>query len=221
MSGLILHGGDEHAAKLYKSILEILSPGWNLENQVFRQIFTARFIPDGNDAQIGWYNELCRKTMSSTTASRLLDAGADVDVFDLPSRVSVPTLVLQTAQDQITPMSEARVLARHIPNAELVVLDSRNHILLKQEAAWSRFKDAVLDFTARVSGTDPLRRPDMQCLSLSSRSRTRVRQPVSSARTARRSSRRAEATTSSPCPLSARTQAAPMPLDAPVTRAVL
>ncbi|MDJ0941878.1 MAG: alpha/beta fold hydrolase [Kiloniellales bacterium] len=174
VSGLILHGGyargwrkrgNPQGAKLYKSIVEILDLGWNLENPVFRQLFTSRFIPDGSDEQIGWYNDLCHRTMSSATASRLLDARADVDVFDLLPRVSVPTLVVQSDQDQITPMSEARILARHMPKAELVVLESRNHILLKQETAWSRFKEAVLDFAGGTPGVDPQLGPDLKCLS--------------------------------------------------------
>ncbi len=121
--------------------------------------------PDGTDEQIGWYDDICRRTMSSSTASRLLDARADVDVFDLLPQVSVPTLVLQSAEDQITPLSEARTLVRHIPNAEFVVLESRNPLLLKQEAAWARFKDAVLDFAGRASGANPGLRPDLKSLS--------------------------------------------------------
>jgi DNA-binding NarL/FixJ family response regulator len=43
-------------------------------------------------------------------------------------------------------VAEGRLLAGAIPNAELVELDSRNHILLEHEAAWGRFQEAVLAF---------------------------------------------------------------------------
>lgn len=36
--------------------------------------------------------------------------------------------------------------ASGIPGAEFVELDSRNHILLEHEAAWQRFREAVLGF---------------------------------------------------------------------------
>jgi len=42
-----------------------------------------------------------------------------------------------------------RALAAEIPKAEFVQLDSRNHILLGNEPAWTGFKEAVLAFTGR------------------------------------------------------------------------
>jgi DNA-binding NarL/FixJ family response regulator len=51
------------------------------------------------------------------------------------------------------------MLAAEIPNAEFVQLDSRNHILLEKEPAWTRFKEAVLAFTGRApapGAEDPL-----------------------------------------------------------------
>src|SRR5262249_20910065 len=47
---------------------------------------------------------------------------------------------------EVCPVSEARHAAAGIPGAQFVELDSRNHILLEDELAWARFKEAVLDF---------------------------------------------------------------------------
>ena len=38
------------------------------------------------------------------------------------------------------------MLASTIPGAQFVELDSKNHILLENEPAWDRFREAVLDF---------------------------------------------------------------------------
>jgi DNA-binding NarL/FixJ family response regulator len=46
----------------------------------------------------------------------------------------------------VIPAVEGRLLAAGIPGAEFVELDSRNHILLEHEPAWSRFQEAVLSF---------------------------------------------------------------------------
>jgi pimeloyl-ACP methyl ester carboxylesterase/DNA-binding CsgD family transcriptional regulator len=61
--------------------------------------------------------------------------------------------------DELVPFDSGKYLAAEIPNAEFVQLDSRNHILLADEPAWARFRDAVLEFTGRPRGAaaeDPL-----------------------------------------------------------------
>jgi DNA-binding NarL/FixJ family response regulator len=61
----------------------------------------------------------------------------------------VPTLVVHALHDEVVPFVNGKLLAAEIPNAEFVQLDSRNHILLQAEPAWTRFKAAVLEFTGR------------------------------------------------------------------------
>ena len=46
----------------------------------------------------------------------------------------------------MVPITEGRLLASGIPDAEFIELDSGNHILLEHEPAWQRFCDAVLAF---------------------------------------------------------------------------
>ena len=64
-----------------------------------------------------------------------------------------PTLVLHARNDAIAPVSEGRLLASEIPGAQFVELDSPNHILLEHEPAWTRFQDAVLEFTGQTAVT--------------------------------------------------------------------
>ena len=45
--------------------------GWGEENPAFRQMFTARFVPDGNKEQIDWFNELQRQTASAECATAI------------------------------------------------------------------------------------------------------------------------------------------------------
>ena len=48
-------------------------------------------------------------------------------------------------------MSQGRLLAGGIAGAEYVELDSPNHVLLAQEPAWERFREAVLAFLGTAS----------------------------------------------------------------------
>jgi len=171
---LILYGGysqgwrargDAKGERLFKAIIEVTELGWEAENPVFRELFTKRFVPDGTEEQIAWFNELCRKTTSSDTAARLLSARADINVRNLLPNVKVPTLVVHPRFEEVVPYTQGRMLASELPDAEFVELESRNHIVLKSEPAWARFKEAVLDFTGRTATPGRGRRPNLTALS--------------------------------------------------------
>jgi DNA-binding NarL/FixJ family response regulator len=162
---LILYGGyatgwarrgDEEGWRRFQAIIELMRLEWGSDNVAFRQIFTSRFVPDATPEQIGWFNELCKRTTTPEIAAHLMRARSVVDVRDLLPQVRVPTLVIHAAGDVVTPISSSRELAAGIPNAEFVQLESRNHVLLEHEPAWSRFKDIVLEFTGetRPHGND-------------------------------------------------------------------
>jgi DNA-binding NarL/FixJ family response regulator len=80
-------------------------------------------------------------------AAELLLSRATVDVSDLLPKLRVPTLVLHSRGDAVTPVSEGRRIAAEIPGARFVELDSCNHILLEHEPAWQRFQEAVAELT--------------------------------------------------------------------------
>ena len=155
VSRLVLYGAyaqgwarrdDPESAREYESIAELMRAGWGRNNPVFRQVFTSRFVPEATDEQLAWFNELCVKTASGPNAARLFRSRAEIDVLALLPQIRVPTLVLHARGDAAVPLSEGHVLASGLPNAQFVELDSSNHILLEHEPAWTRFKEAVLDF---------------------------------------------------------------------------
>lgn len=152
------HRPDAPGRKEYEAMIELIRRGWGKENPVFRQVFTSRFFPEGSPEQVEWWNELCRKTTTPDIAAELLHARAEIDVTDLLGEVRSPTLVLHARDDEICPLAEGRLVASGIRGAEFVELDSRNHVLLEQEPAWPRFKEAVLGFlgvAAPPVGEDP------------------------------------------------------------------
>jgi pimeloyl-ACP methyl ester carboxylesterase/DNA-binding CsgD family transcriptional regulator len=155
VSRLILYGAyaqgwarrsDPARAREYDSISSLMRAGWGRNNPVFRQLFTSRFVPEATEEQMNWFNELCLKTASGSTAADVFESRQQIDVVDLLPQVKVPTLILHAREDAAVPLSQGHVLAAGIPNAQFVELDSRNHILLQHEPAWSRFCEAVLDF---------------------------------------------------------------------------
>ncbi|HTO74650.1 MAG TPA: alpha/beta fold hydrolase [Thermoanaerobaculia bacterium] len=166
VSRMVLYGGyargwaqrnESKTLREYHAILELMRIGWGKENPVFRQVFTSRFIPGASEAQVGWFNQLCRRTSTGDMAARLLEARSTVDVSSLLGEIQAPTIVIHARDDEVCPVSEARRLAAGIPGAQFVELDSRNHILLEDEPAWARFQEVVLDFAGLPtrSGEDP------------------------------------------------------------------
>jgi len=167
ISKLILYGGyargtfrrgDPDKERLYRALMDLTRLGWGKDNPAFRQVFTSRFIPGANDEQVGWFNELCKKTTSPEIASRLLETRATIDVVELLGKVQAPTLVLHSREDDVVPIAEGHILAAGIPGAQFIELDSKNHIILEHEPAWERFCSEVLDFmglTHSSLGEDP------------------------------------------------------------------
>jgi pimeloyl-ACP methyl ester carboxylesterase/DNA-binding CsgD family transcriptional regulator len=173
VSQLVLYGGyargtfrrgDPDKERLYRALIDLTRLGWGKDNPAFRQVFTSRFIPGATDEQVGWFNELCRKTTSPEIAARLLETRATIDVSELLAQVRAPTLVLHSRDDDVIPISEGHVLAAGIPGAQFIELDSKNHILLESEPAWERFCDEVLEFVG-INGSSRDEDPAFDSLS--------------------------------------------------------
>jgi DNA-binding winged helix-turn-helix (wHTH) protein/pimeloyl-ACP methyl ester carboxylesterase len=120
--------------------------GWGQDNPAFRQVFTSLFIPGGTPEQMQWFNDLQRVSTSPENAVRLMRAFGNIDVTDLLARVSLPTLVLHSRGDARVPFEQGLKLARGIPGARFVELDSNNHVLLSHEPAWQRCVDEITAF---------------------------------------------------------------------------
>jgi pimeloyl-ACP methyl ester carboxylesterase len=67
-------------------------------------------------------------------------------VTDLLPQVRVPTLVLHCRDDARVPFEEGRRLAAGIPGARFVELEGRNHLILENDASWTRFLDEMRNF---------------------------------------------------------------------------
>ena len=93
-----------------------------------------------------WFNELERLSSSADTAIRLLHVLGDIDVTELLPSVTVPTLVLHSREDARVPFEHGQMLARRIPGARFVPLESRNHLILSHEPAWPRFIEEICGF---------------------------------------------------------------------------
>ncbi len=155
VSRLIVYGGwagqppptpsSEHEAE-EAALQAMVRAGWARPDPLFRRVFTNMFIPGATEAQMGWMDDLQRM---STSTENMLAARHDRitrDVSDLLPDITAPTLVLHSRGDRAIEFKHARMLATSIADARLVPLESRNHIVLAEELAWSVFMDEVRAF---------------------------------------------------------------------------
>jgi pimeloyl-ACP methyl ester carboxylesterase/DNA-binding SARP family transcriptional activator len=149
--GTLLRAKDEPARRAAELLPQLAELGWGSDDVAFRQVFTARFMPDGTPEQWRAFNELQRRTTTPTAAARFLRAFHRIDVSAVAPLVQAPTLILHARDDRHPPLDQGRQLAALIPNSRFVSLDSSNHILLEHEPAWARFRAEV----ARFLGPDP------------------------------------------------------------------
>jgi pimeloyl-ACP methyl ester carboxylesterase/DNA-binding CsgD family transcriptional regulator len=147
--------GDAQSLQEAEVLNSLIRVGWGKPNPAFRRVFANLFLPDGNDEQAAWYEDLQRHSTSAETAVRLREARRGVDVGDLAQSVTVPTLVLHARNDAVVPFEEGRRVASLIKGSRFVPLDSRNHVLLRDEPAWAAFVAEIRSFTAPEEEASP------------------------------------------------------------------
>jgi pimeloyl-ACP methyl ester carboxylesterase/DNA-binding winged helix-turn-helix (wHTH) protein len=147
VSKLILYGGYAQGrnkrgsaaeVEMARAFLAILRHGWGDERSAFMKAFSSVFFPNGSPQQIKWLVDLQRITTSPENAARIRNACDEIDVVDLLPKVQAPTLVIHCRHDNVAPVEQGRLMARSIPHAKFVTLDSDNHVVLAGEPAWPR-----------------------------------------------------------------------------------
>ena len=167
VSRMILHGGyaagwrvrarpDDTAWR--EGLLAITREGWGRDTPAFRQMFASLYIPSGTPEEIQWWSDLQRVSTSPDNAVRLLEAVAEIDVRELLPHVSVPTLVTHCRGDAVVPFASGEELARRIPGARFVALESANHLVLGHEPAWPVLLSAMRGFLAAGEASPPANR---------------------------------------------------------------
>jgi pimeloyl-ACP methyl ester carboxylesterase len=134
--------------QLEEARFEIVRLGWGRPDPTYRQIFVARFLPEGTQEEWREFDELQRRSTSPENAWRFVREFSNIDITDVAPRVSVPTLVACARHEPDNVFEQARELASLIPGSTLLPLDSCNHLLPERDPAWPRFLGAAEAFLA-------------------------------------------------------------------------
>jgi pimeloyl-ACP methyl ester carboxylesterase len=151
---LALHGGfvkgrllrSQAEREQGEAYLALMRHGWGAEGSQFLQAFGSIYVPDGTPEQLRSLVELQRISATAETAVRLREAFDRFDVTHRLSAIEVPTLVLHGRNDGVHPLQQSLEMTAALPDAELVVLETRNHIMVGHDPAWPEFFAALRRF---------------------------------------------------------------------------
>jgi len=137
---------DQKELKLRQAMLTLIREGWGSDSPIYRQTFTAMFMPNADPEQLNWFTELQRVSTSPENAANFLTQLAGFDVTDLLPGIQTPTIVFHSRGDRAVPFEGGRELAASIPNARFVPLESDNHMLFDDEPAAEVFRQTFDEF---------------------------------------------------------------------------
>jgi pimeloyl-ACP methyl ester carboxylesterase/DNA-binding CsgD family transcriptional regulator len=146
---------ESRISKVWSLMEQLVLTGWGETNLAFPSIFSHLFLPNSPPETKHWYADLQRKSASNEFASRFMSALGNLQMFSRLKQVSVPTVVIQVADDQAIDPKSAIDIASEIPNSHFISIHSSNHILLEDEPGWMEFKSV---FSRYVPGC-PARSP--------------------------------------------------------------
>jgi pimeloyl-ACP methyl ester carboxylesterase/DNA-binding SARP family transcriptional activator len=125
---------------------ELIKVSWGTDQPGFRQVYDARFLPDGPIETWRAFDELQRRSTSPRNAHRLWRAFGALDCAEAARQLDVPTLILHAIDDRVWSFEEAEELNAMVPGSRLVALPGSNHILQADEPAFATFIEAVEEF---------------------------------------------------------------------------
>jgi len=139
-------GGNDPDRK--DTIYEMAKEGWDTPKSAFISGYLSIYMPTATNEQILSLAEMLQNSCPEKSALLARQASNNHSVLPLLDKVKAPTLVLHCEGDTVHPLAQGRKLARGIPDAQLLPLDSRNHYPLPQEESWQVMMEAIKAFVA-------------------------------------------------------------------------
>lgn len=127
-------------------MLDMIRVGWGRDDHGFTTAFASQFQPDGGAGHLRSWCELQRRAASPEGAAAMTQIMFDIDVRSALGIIGCPALVAHARGDAVVPVEEGRLIAKSLPRARFLELDSRNHFLRTDEPAWPVFAEALRAF---------------------------------------------------------------------------
>ncbi len=158
VSRLILYGGfalgrakrdNTYSGEKADALLTLIRAGWGNPESAFMVAFTSLFCPSASKEELDHLVEIQLASATPENAARIRVAIDNMDVVDCLQNVQVPTLVIHASNDSLHPVSQGRLIAANIPEAEFLQVESNNHSYLPSDPVWQEIVTAQLEFMDR------------------------------------------------------------------------
>jgi pimeloyl-ACP methyl ester carboxylesterase len=128
----------------------LISSGWARPSH--SRFFADLFLGESSgQEELDYFQAMQTKSASTEVAATYFSSLLEGDeVFELASKITVPTLVVHPRDDQICPFEWGQALAAEIPNAQLVPLEGDCHWQLMNNDHSEEYISAIESFV----GTD-------------------------------------------------------------------
>jgi pimeloyl-ACP methyl ester carboxylesterase len=130
-------------------IVEMTRAGWDTPGSAFIKAYMSIYFPTASAETLESWANIAQSSCPAENAIRAREMCSKHSIAHLLGKVTVPTLIMHGHNDAVHPLSEAQKMARGIPNAELLVLETANHYPLPDEPSWQIHIDAMLEFLKR------------------------------------------------------------------------
>lgn len=163
VSALVLHAGlvqgstvrerqSGQGENMTETFLSLIRSGWGRPESAFMQAFSTLFLPNGTRAQIDSFIEMQTRSATPEVAGAIRRAIGEVDVTDQLAQVRCPVLVCHARGDAVQPFEQGQLMARKLPDARFLALETGTHIIPPQDPAWDVMVSAAEAFLAEYGG---------------------------------------------------------------------
>lgn len=122
--------------------------GWGQPDSGYLRSLGTLFMPSATEDELSEILDLQAASATAERAIEIRECCSRYDEVDVLGRVRAPVLVAHALRDSIHPFSQAQLIASHLKNAELLQLDTSNHLISPRDPAFGVLMDAVDAFLA-------------------------------------------------------------------------
>ena len=117
----------------------MVKENWSEEDTGFAQAFTFSYYPDGPAEEVMEFSRTTRTGLSPASVLLWRDAINHVNNAEILDQIECPVLIVHGRKDGVHPLEQAQRLAAGIPNAQLLVLETANHLPFPGHPCWEIF----------------------------------------------------------------------------------
>jgi len=128
------------------TIMRMVKEGWETPESPFISGYLSVYLPTASPELLGLLAHNIQNSCPVENEIRAREFTNHHTVTKLLDKVRAPTLVMHCRGDAVHPLSEGQKLARGIADAQLMVLESRNHYPMPEEQAWHSMVASMIEF---------------------------------------------------------------------------